>query len=66
MERQDDAKKYGNQNTYGVNDKLVKSPNAAGQTKDGKHMSVRTSYAIDKPGTKEESTTGAHEIGHSL
>ncbi len=29
-------------------------------------MSVRTSYAIDKPDTKEESTTGAHEIGHTL
>ena len=66
MEQKGDAKKYSNQNTYEVNDKLVKSPNAAGQTEDGKHMSVRTSYAIDKPGTKEKSTTGAHEIGHTL
>ena len=66
MDQKGDAKKYSNQNTYEVNDKLVKSPNAAGQTEDGKHMSVRTSYAIDKPGTKEKSTTGAHEIGHTL
>ena len=65
MEKQSD-KKYSDKNTYNVNDKLVKSPNATGQTNNGKHVSVRKSYSINKPGSKEASTTGAHEIGHTL
>ncbi len=53
-------------NTYIVNDEGLISENTAGQTDEKFNITIRKSYSITKPGTKERSTTGAHEIGHSL
>lgn len=66
MSKKDPKEKYIDNNVYNVNDELVKKSTSAGQTNNRKHIFVRKSYSMTKPGTKKESTTGAHEIGHTL
>lgn len=66
MTREIEQGENTNRNTYSVDDRLVKRAEATGNTKYDKHIAVRKSYSLTKPGTSEESTTGAHEIGHTL
>ena len=54
-----------NSNTYAVNDNEVPS-NATGVTEDKTRIVVRKAYSINFPGSDNPSTTGAHEIGHTL
>ncbi len=66
LEKPKDEKDYKDKNVYNVSEKLVKKETSAGETTDRKHIAVRKSYSITKPGTNKKSTTGAHEIGHTL
>ena len=51
-------------NRYLVTNDL--DPNNVGETTDDKRIKVRRSYSIINPYTNEPSSTGAHEIGHTL
>ena len=52
-------------NTYEVVD-AFESEGRAGATRDGRNVEVLDEYSINRPGSDAESTTGAHEIGHTL
>ena len=53
-------------NTYQVVKSLDERPNASGASKHKRTIYVLESYSLFLPKTKKISTTGAHEIGHTL
>ena len=54
-----------NSNTYEVVDSF-ESKNRAGVAADKRNIQVLESYSLTLPNSQIQSTTGAHEIGHTL
>lgn len=62
----DNLDTFQNHNTYQVVKSLDERPNASGASKHKRTIYVLESYSLFLPKTKKISTTGAHEIGHTL